>query len=196
MPLQMAYDLDKSDEGIRGQLFAAYLDVESRRRRASVAKGVDELKQIAAVLEKAGDSRRGARRARRGGRERSVGPRSPRRSGAGLCGARRSRQGAHLSVRGNGRHQSRAVADAGGDGAARATASPKARRRSCRRCRSIATRRRRPSCSAASWPKRIPKPATSRSMRSPTPRSRKATSPPPPSRSTSSPRACARTWSR
>lgn len=54
-PLQLAYDLDKSDEGVRNQLFNAYLDSDPMAAR-KVASGVPELKQIAAVLEKAGDT--------------------------------------------------------------------------------------------------------------------------------------------
>ena len=53
MPLQMAYDLDKSDEAIRGKLFAAYLESNPTEAR-NLAKGADELKQVAAVLEKSG----------------------------------------------------------------------------------------------------------------------------------------------
>ena len=96
--------------------------------------GADELKQIAAALEKAGQHRCGARRARR---------RSPRadpsdlevRAGLALAYVARGdldKARTYLS-RGNRRHQSGAVADARRDGAARATAWPKARRRSCRR---------------------------------------------------------------
>jgi tetratricopeptide (TPR) repeat protein len=53
--LQLAYDLDKSDDGIRRQLFSAYLDSDLDAARV-VARGVDELKQVVAVLEKAGNS--------------------------------------------------------------------------------------------------------------------------------------------
>jgi len=55
VPLQMAYDLDKSDEGIRGGLFTAYLASNPAAARG-VAKGAAELKQVAAVFEKAGDT--------------------------------------------------------------------------------------------------------------------------------------------
>jgi tetratricopeptide (TPR) repeat protein len=55
VPLQKAYDLDKSDDGVRSQLFNAYLDTNPDAAR-KVAKSVDELKQIVAVLEKAGDT--------------------------------------------------------------------------------------------------------------------------------------------
>ena len=51
--LQMAYDLDQTDEAIRGRLFAAYLESNPTAARV-LSKGADELKQIAAVLEKAG----------------------------------------------------------------------------------------------------------------------------------------------
>jgi len=55
VPLQMAYDLDKSDEGSRSSLFTAYLASNPAAARG-VAKGAEELKQIAAVFEKAGDT--------------------------------------------------------------------------------------------------------------------------------------------
>ena len=55
VPLQMAYDLDKSDEGSRSSLFTAYLASNPAAARG-VARGVGELKQIAAVFEKAGDT--------------------------------------------------------------------------------------------------------------------------------------------
>ncbi len=55
VPLQLAYDLDKSDDGVRSQLFNAYLDSDPEAAR-KVAKGVGELKQIVAVLEKAGNT--------------------------------------------------------------------------------------------------------------------------------------------
>jgi tetratricopeptide (TPR) repeat protein len=55
VPLQMAYDLDKSDEGIRRGLFTAYLGSNPAAARG-VAKGAEELKQVAAVFEKAGDT--------------------------------------------------------------------------------------------------------------------------------------------
>ena len=55
VPLQMAYDLDKSDEGIRRSLFTAYLGSNPAAARG-VAKGAEELKQVAAVFEKAGDT--------------------------------------------------------------------------------------------------------------------------------------------
>jgi tetratricopeptide (TPR) repeat protein len=54
-PLQMAYDLDKSDESIRGELFSAYLETRPDAARA-LAKGPDELKQIAAVFEQSGNT--------------------------------------------------------------------------------------------------------------------------------------------
>jgi tetratricopeptide (TPR) repeat protein len=55
VPLQMAYDLDKSDEATRRGLFSAYLASNPAAARG-VAKGAEELKQIAAVHEKAGDT--------------------------------------------------------------------------------------------------------------------------------------------
>lgn len=55
VPLQMAYDLDTSDEGIRSSLFTAYLASNPAAARG-VAKGGQELKRIAAVFEKAGDT--------------------------------------------------------------------------------------------------------------------------------------------
>jgi tetratricopeptide (TPR) repeat protein len=54
-PLQLAYDLDKSDESIRGELFSAYLETKPEAARA-FARGPDELKQIAAVFEKSGNT--------------------------------------------------------------------------------------------------------------------------------------------
>lgn len=54
-PLRLAYELDKSDEGIRSELFAAYLDSDPDGARA-LANGPDELKQVAAVFEKAGNT--------------------------------------------------------------------------------------------------------------------------------------------
>jgi tetratricopeptide (TPR) repeat protein len=55
VPLQMAYDLDKSDDGIRSQLFNAYLETNPDAAR-QLATGAEELKQIAAVLEKSGNA--------------------------------------------------------------------------------------------------------------------------------------------
>jgi tetratricopeptide (TPR) repeat protein len=55
VPLQKAYDLDKADDGVRSQLFNAYLDTDPDAAR-KVAKSVDELKQIVAVLEKSGNT--------------------------------------------------------------------------------------------------------------------------------------------
>jgi tetratricopeptide (TPR) repeat protein len=54
-PLQMAYDLDKSDEGTRSRLFAAHLTSNPAAARG-FARGTEELKQVAAVFEKAGDA--------------------------------------------------------------------------------------------------------------------------------------------
>jgi tetratricopeptide (TPR) repeat protein len=55
VPLQMAYDLDKSDESIRGRLFGAHLGSSPDLAR-KFASGAAELKQVAAALEKAGHS--------------------------------------------------------------------------------------------------------------------------------------------
>jgi tetratricopeptide (TPR) repeat protein len=54
-PLQMAYELDQSDDKIRAQLFNAYLETNPEAAQ-KLASGPDELKQIAAVLEKSGNS--------------------------------------------------------------------------------------------------------------------------------------------
>lgn len=53
VPLQAAFDLDRSDDGIRGRLFAAYLSGDPTAARP-FAKGLDELRQVAAALEQAG----------------------------------------------------------------------------------------------------------------------------------------------
>lgn len=55
LPLQLAYDLDKSDESIRARLFAAHVGSDPRRARA-FASGAAELKQVAAAFENAGQS--------------------------------------------------------------------------------------------------------------------------------------------
>ncbi len=154
---------------IRSQLFNAYLDTDPDAAR-KVAKGADELKQIAAVLEKAGKTDAvldvlGAMAETRSGRSRRA--RGPR---AGLRRARRSREGPHVSLGGNGGHQSRAVADAGRDGAAR---QPIPRRQGRGRPGADARSRpdaggRRPRLPAGR--ERIRKPAISRSTPSPTPR--------------------------
>ena len=54
-PLRMAYELDKSDEAIRGQLFSAYLETDPAAARM-LASGIPELKQLAEVYEKAGNT--------------------------------------------------------------------------------------------------------------------------------------------
>lgn len=51
---QSAFDLDQSDDAIRTRLFAAHLANGEFERAQAVARGADELKQIAAVLEEAG----------------------------------------------------------------------------------------------------------------------------------------------
>lgn len=53
VPLQAAYELDTSDDQIRGRLFAAYLSDDPVAAR-KFAKGLDELRQVAEALEKAG----------------------------------------------------------------------------------------------------------------------------------------------
>jgi tetratricopeptide (TPR) repeat protein len=53
MPLQAAFDLDPSDEGVRGRLFAAYLTSSPEEARP-FAKSPDELHQVAEALEKTG----------------------------------------------------------------------------------------------------------------------------------------------
>jgi len=55
VPLQLAYDLDHSDEGIRSRLFVGYLGGGSPELARKVAVGTDELKQIASALEAAGN---------------------------------------------------------------------------------------------------------------------------------------------
>ncbi len=54
VPLQLAYDLDRSDESIRGRLFAAYLGGSNPEAARNVAGGIAELKEVAAAFEKAG----------------------------------------------------------------------------------------------------------------------------------------------
>jgi tetratricopeptide (TPR) repeat protein len=54
VPLQLAYDLDKSDASIRARLFAAHISSPTPERARDFARGADELKQVAAALEKAG----------------------------------------------------------------------------------------------------------------------------------------------
>lgn len=53
-PLQMAYELDKSDDKIRAQLFTAYLETDLDAAQ-KLASGPDELKQVASMLEKSGN---------------------------------------------------------------------------------------------------------------------------------------------
>ncbi|HEX6217305.1 MAG TPA: tetratricopeptide repeat protein [Vicinamibacterales bacterium] len=53
VPLKAAYDLDKSDDKLRGRLFGAYLGSDPAAARP-LARGADDLKQVAASLEKAG----------------------------------------------------------------------------------------------------------------------------------------------
>ncbi len=51
---QSAFELDQSDDSIRTRLFAAYLANGEFDKAQGVARGVNELKQIAGVLEQAG----------------------------------------------------------------------------------------------------------------------------------------------
>ena len=60
LPLQLAYDIDKSDESIRARLFAAFVGSDPKKARA-FAQGADELKQVAAALETAGSRPRPSR---------------------------------------------------------------------------------------------------------------------------------------
>jgi tetratricopeptide (TPR) repeat protein len=53
-PLQLAYDLDKSDDKTRSRLFGAYINGATPEQAKAYAKGVSELKEIAGALEKAG----------------------------------------------------------------------------------------------------------------------------------------------
>jgi len=53
VPLQQAYDLDSKDESTRGKLFAGYLHSDPQKAR-TFAKGVSDLRQLAAALEKSG----------------------------------------------------------------------------------------------------------------------------------------------
>jgi tetratricopeptide (TPR) repeat protein len=55
VPLQLAYDLDKSNDGIRSRLFAAHLGSNPVLAR-NFADGAEELKQVAAALEQAGQA--------------------------------------------------------------------------------------------------------------------------------------------
>jgi tetratricopeptide (TPR) repeat protein len=54
VPLQLAYDLDQTDDAIRARLFAAYLGSNPVAAR-KVASGIGELKDVAAAFEKAGE---------------------------------------------------------------------------------------------------------------------------------------------
>lgn len=53
VPLQQAYDLDSKDEPTRGRLFAGYLAGDPQKAR-TFARGVSDLRQLAAALEKSG----------------------------------------------------------------------------------------------------------------------------------------------
>jgi lipopolysaccharide biosynthesis regulator YciM len=52
-PLKAAYDLDRSDDKLRARLFTAFLDNDPVEARP-LARGADDLKQVADALEKAG----------------------------------------------------------------------------------------------------------------------------------------------
>ena len=53
-PLQLAYELDSTDETVRSQLFNAYLETNPEAAQ-KLASGAEELKQIAEVLQKSGN---------------------------------------------------------------------------------------------------------------------------------------------
>jgi tetratricopeptide (TPR) repeat protein len=53
VPLQLAYDLDKSDEATRGRLFRVFVATDPRQAR-EFAGGAADLKQLATALDKAG----------------------------------------------------------------------------------------------------------------------------------------------
>ncbi|HYB94777.1 MAG TPA: tetratricopeptide repeat protein [Vicinamibacterales bacterium] len=55
VPLQLAYDLDKSDESIRRRLFSAYLNGGNADLARQVASSADDLKQVAAAYDHAGN---------------------------------------------------------------------------------------------------------------------------------------------
>lgn len=54
VPLQYAYDIDRSDEAIRSRLFGAYIAGTNPEWARKVAKGADELKEVAAAYDRAG----------------------------------------------------------------------------------------------------------------------------------------------
>lgn len=56
LPLQLAYDLDPSDDSIRSHLFAAYLSGSNPDAARHVASGIGELRDVAAAFEKAGQA--------------------------------------------------------------------------------------------------------------------------------------------
>jgi lipopolysaccharide biosynthesis regulator YciM len=53
VPLKAAYELDKSDDKLRARLFTAFLDNDPAEARP-LARGTDDLKQVADALDKAG----------------------------------------------------------------------------------------------------------------------------------------------
>lgn len=56
VPLQLAFDLDRSDEATRSRLFSAYIGGGSLDLARKVAAGKDELKQVAAAYDQAGNA--------------------------------------------------------------------------------------------------------------------------------------------
>ena len=52
-PLQLAYAIDPADDSTRGRLFSAFLTTDPKKAQA-LAKGVTELREVAAAFEKAG----------------------------------------------------------------------------------------------------------------------------------------------
>ena len=179
VPLQKAYDLDKSDDGVRSQLFSAYLDTESRRR----AQGGEERRRAQADRRRPREGRRHRRRARRARgdrREGSLGSRRARRASRWPTSRRGDLEKArtYLSAETAGTNPALWLMLAEMELRADAIPRRQGRGRPGPDARSP-LRHRRPSSSHASWPRRIRKPGISRSMRSPTPRSRRAISPPP-----------------
>ena len=55
-PLQLAYDLDPSGEGVRSRLFNGYLEHGGLARAQAVAHGASEFKLVAAAYERANDT--------------------------------------------------------------------------------------------------------------------------------------------
>ena len=118
VPLKAAYDLDKTDDKLRGRLFTAYLGGDPASARP-LARGADDLQQVADALREGRQPRRRPRSARRNLGRRSGEPRDQGQPRAGAHRARRARQGQGLPLARNRRHQSGAVDDACRDRAAR-----------------------------------------------------------------------------